>query len=79
MLGALFRYLRTAEPGRFQPMNSNFGLVDPLEQPVRDKGQRRQAVLDRARSTFAGWMREHGIEAAEVPGSAASVVAGEGQ
>ncbi len=77
MLGALFRYLRTAEPGRFQPMNSNFGLIDPLEQPVRDKGQRRQAVLERARAAFAAWMRENGIERAEVPG-AATGVAGEG-
>jgi hypothetical protein len=59
-------------------MNSNFGLIDPLEQPVRDKGQRRQAVLERARAAFAAWMRENGIEAAEVPGSAASVVTGEG-
>src|ERR687898_1309285 len=30
MLGALYRYLREANPKHFQPMNANFGLVDPL-------------------------------------------------
>jgi methylenetetrahydrofolate--tRNA-(uracil-5-)-methyltransferase len=35
MLGALYRYLREADPRHFQPMNANFGLLDPL-----DAGQR---------------------------------------
>jgi methylenetetrahydrofolate--tRNA-(uracil-5-)-methyltransferase len=56
MLGALMRYLRTAEPGRFQPMNSNFGLLDPLPEPVRDKALRRQRTVERARADFAGWL-----------------------
>jgi methylenetetrahydrofolate--tRNA-(uracil-5-)-methyltransferase len=30
MLGGLMRYLRDADPKHFQPMNSNFGLLDPL-------------------------------------------------
>jgi len=30
MLGALYRYLRETEPARFQPMNANFGLMEPL-------------------------------------------------
>jgi folate-dependent tRNA-U54 methylase TrmFO/GidA len=47
MLGALMRYLRTAEPGRFQPMNSNFGLLDPLTEHVRDKALRRQRLVER--------------------------------
>ena len=37
MLGGLYRYLREAAPGRFQPMNSNWGLVDPLPTRVKDK------------------------------------------
>jgi methylenetetrahydrofolate--tRNA-(uracil-5-)-methyltransferase len=53
MLGALMRYLRTAEPGRFQPMNSNFGLLDPLDEHIRDKSLRRQRLVERARSAFA--------------------------
>jgi methylenetetrahydrofolate--tRNA-(uracil-5-)-methyltransferase len=59
MLGALMHYLRTAEPGRFQPMNSNFGLLDPLTEHVRDKVLRRQRLVERARADFAAWIEEH--------------------
>ena len=31
MLGGLYRYLRDADPAHFQPMNANFGLLEPLE------------------------------------------------
>ncbi len=61
MLGALLHYLATAEPGRFQPMNSNFGLLEPLPAHVRDKAQRRQAVAERARAEFASWLVENAI------------------
>jgi methylenetetrahydrofolate--tRNA-(uracil-5-)-methyltransferase len=56
MLGALMQYLRTAEPGRFQPMNSNFGLLDPLVEPVRDKTLRRQRMVQRGREEFTAWV-----------------------
>jgi methylenetetrahydrofolate--tRNA-(uracil-5-)-methyltransferase len=59
MLGALMHYLRTAEPGRFQPMNSNFGLLPPLAEHVRDKGARREALVQRARTAFAHWVEDH--------------------
>ena len=61
MLGALYAYLRSAEPGTFQPMNSNFGLIAPLTEHVRDKGERRTAVVDRAGRDVALWMATHGI------------------
>src|SRR5688572_32206410 len=35
MLGALYRYLREADPKYFQPMNANFGLVDELPEAIR--------------------------------------------
>jgi methylenetetrahydrofolate--tRNA-(uracil-5-)-methyltransferase len=63
MLGALYRYLREAEPGRFQPMNSNWGLVDPLPERVRDKKLKRERLADRAQSEFVGWMEANGITA----------------
>jgi methylenetetrahydrofolate--tRNA-(uracil-5-)-methyltransferase len=56
MLGALYHYLRSADADSFQPMNSNFGLVAPLAEHVRDKGARRNAVVDRAGSDFTAWM-----------------------
>jgi methylenetetrahydrofolate--tRNA-(uracil-5-)-methyltransferase len=74
MLGALFHYLRSAAPAAFQPMNSNFGLLAPLDAHVRDKQRRREALAERAQSAMRAWMREHDISAAGVPQPAASTV-----
>ena len=41
MIGALYRHLRDADPKHFQPMNANFGLVDELASPPRDKARKR--------------------------------------
>jgi methylenetetrahydrofolate--tRNA-(uracil-5-)-methyltransferase len=48
MLGALYRYLRETEPARFQPMNANFGLMEPLENAPRDKFKKKEALAERA-------------------------------
>jgi methylenetetrahydrofolate--tRNA-(uracil-5-)-methyltransferase len=48
MLGALYRYLREAEPGRFQPMNANFGLMELLDPPVKDKMKKKEGLAARA-------------------------------
>ena len=56
MLGALYRYLREADPKHFQPMNANYGLVDDLPNPPRDKMARKQAMADRALVDQAAWI-----------------------
>jgi len=48
MLGALYRYLQAADPARFQPMNANFGLLEPLVPPVKDKGRKKELLAARA-------------------------------
>ena len=48
MLGALYRYLRESDPAHFQPMNANFGLLEPLDPPVRDKAKKKEALAARA-------------------------------
>jgi methylenetetrahydrofolate--tRNA-(uracil-5-)-methyltransferase len=48
MLGGLMRYVHEADPNHFQPMNANFGLLPPLEQPVRHKGRKRELLSERA-------------------------------
>jgi methylenetetrahydrofolate--tRNA-(uracil-5-)-methyltransferase len=58
MLGALYRYLREADPNHFQPMNANYGLVDDLPNPPRDKMERKQAMADRALRDQAAWIDE---------------------
>jgi methylenetetrahydrofolate--tRNA-(uracil-5-)-methyltransferase len=54
MLGALYRYLREADPRHFQPMNANFGLLDDLEPPVRDKRRKREMFAERALAAIVG-------------------------
>jgi methylenetetrahydrofolate--tRNA-(uracil-5-)-methyltransferase len=58
MLGGLYRYLRESEPRHFQPMNSNWGLVDPLPERIRDKKRKREVLAERAQVDFLAWMRE---------------------
>jgi methylenetetrahydrofolate--tRNA-(uracil-5-)-methyltransferase len=55
MLGALYRYLREADPRHFQPMNANFGLVDDLPETPRDKQRKRELLAERALADFAAW------------------------
>ncbi|HEY4319650.1 MAG TPA: methylenetetrahydrofolate--tRNA-(uracil(54)-C(5))-methyltransferase (FADH(2)-oxidizing) TrmFO [Gemmatimonadales bacterium] len=55
MLGALYRYLAEADPKHFQPMNANFGLVEPLPGKV-SKAEKKQRQVDRARADFAAWL-----------------------
>ena len=62
ILGGLFRYLREARADRFQPMNSNWGLVDPLNKRVKDKVRKRELLAERAQMDFTFWMQENGIE-----------------
>ena len=72
MLGALMRYLREAKPGRFQPMNSNWGLVDALPERIRDRREKRRRLSERAIEDLRAWMAAHGVEAIEARAPAAT-------
>jgi methylenetetrahydrofolate--tRNA-(uracil-5-)-methyltransferase len=61
MLGGLYRYLREANPNHFQPMNANFGLLDPLPGKVK-KDRKKQLLVERAQADFAAWLGESGIQ-----------------
>src|SRR5450759_3425725 len=61
MLGALYRYMREANPAHFQPMNANFGLVDDLANPIRDKKRKREMIAERALSAMRDWGETVGI------------------
>ena len=63
MLGGLYRYLREADPANFQPMNSNWGLVDPLPGAPRKKLQRREALAARADRHLRRWIAAENIAA----------------
>jgi methylenetetrahydrofolate--tRNA-(uracil-5-)-methyltransferase len=60
MLGGLYRYLREADPQHFQPMNANFGLLEPLPGKVK-KERKKELLVERAQADFAGWVEEADI------------------
>jgi methylenetetrahydrofolate--tRNA-(uracil-5-)-methyltransferase len=55
-LGALLNYIVTAQPGHFQPMNVNFGLLPPLAAEPRDKRLKNQMLADRALNSLAAFL-----------------------
>jgi methylenetetrahydrofolate--tRNA-(uracil-5-)-methyltransferase len=57
MLGALYRYLREADPRHFQPMNANFGLVDPLPGKVKKK-EKKDLMAERALADMEHWVAQ---------------------
>ena len=61
MLGALYRYLREASAANFQPMNANFGLLDDLAAPERDKRRKKELLAERSLADLARWMSDSAI------------------
>jgi methylenetetrahydrofolate--tRNA-(uracil-5-)-methyltransferase len=57
MLGGLYRYLRDADPRHFQPMNANFGLLDPLPGKVK-KDRKKELMAERALEAMRGWVAD---------------------
>ena len=47
MIGALAKYI-SSEREDFQPMNANFGILEPLDEKIRDKKMRYQKMSERA-------------------------------
>jgi methylenetetrahydrofolate--tRNA-(uracil-5-)-methyltransferase len=69
MLGALYRYLREADPNHFQPMNANWGLVEELDMAPGGSAARRlggkkklpkdakkELMIERAQQDFTAWI-----------------------
>jgi methylenetetrahydrofolate--tRNA-(uracil-5-)-methyltransferase len=47
-IGALAHYISSGDAGHFEPMNVNFGIIEPPAERQRDKLKRYGAVADRA-------------------------------
>ncbi|SHG58735.1 methylenetetrahydrofolate--tRNA-(uracil-5-)-methyltransferase [Thermosyntropha lipolytica DSM 11003] len=48
MIGALLDFITSSPGDNFQPINANFGLLPPLEKPIKDKNLRNRAYLERS-------------------------------
>src|SRR5437763_15266750 len=64
LLGALYRYVHSADPEHFQPINANFGLLEPMEQVVRDKQKKKAILVERALRDMDVFARHVGVEVA---------------
>lgn len=54
MLGALSSYItNSANSENFQPMNSNYGIISPLKENIKDKNLKRQMIYDRSMAEIA--------------------------
>jgi len=55
MIGSLLRYITSASPKSFQPMNANFGILPPLEINVRNRKDKRIKFSERAIKALTNW------------------------
>jgi methylenetetrahydrofolate--tRNA-(uracil-5-)-methyltransferase len=56
-LGALSRYISSAESAGYQPTNIAFGLLPPLLHPIRDKRLKKEAMVRRALDDLEAFLR----------------------
>lgn len=62
MLGALACYITNKDnANNFQPMNSNYGIIKPLDNKIKDKKEKRQAILDRSMAELELFIKENNI------------------
>lgn len=48
MIGALCNYITTANQSNFQPMKSNFGIIPPLKDKIKDKRNKKIKMSERS-------------------------------
>ncbi|MCM3128704.1 FADH(2)-oxidizing methylenetetrahydrofolate--tRNA-(uracil(54)-C(5))-methyltransferase TrmFO [Paenibacillus provencensis] len=60
-LGSMAHYITTADFKHFQPMNANFGLLPNLEQKIRNKKEKNEALANRALDSIRRFKQEQGL------------------
>jgi methylenetetrahydrofolate--tRNA-(uracil-5-)-methyltransferase len=71
-IGALGRYIAGSDPEGYQPTNIAFGLLPELQQPIRDRAQRRRALAHRALASLERFRVRLRAEGGLTPEAAAS-------
>ena len=60
-LGALSHYIAHADPESYQPTNIAFGLLPPMDPPVKNRRARRQAMVERALSEIDTFISDRDV------------------
>ena len=55
-IGALAHYVSHADPAHYQPTNITHGIMPPLENPPRDKMQKKMLIAERALADLDAWL-----------------------
>jgi methylenetetrahydrofolate--tRNA-(uracil-5-)-methyltransferase len=58
VIGSMARYITTAAPDNFQPMNANFGLLPPLPVRIRNKKEKNEKLAERALDTIQNFTQK---------------------
>jgi methylenetetrahydrofolate--tRNA-(uracil-5-)-methyltransferase len=56
-IGSMARYITTANPENFQPMNANFGLFPELAEKIKGKKERNEQHANRALETIQNFVK----------------------
>ncbi|EIJ81510.1 tRNA (uracil-5-)-methyltransferase Gid [Bacillus methanolicus PB1] len=56
-IGSMARYITTANPDNFQPMNANFGLFPELPEKIKSKKERNESYANRALETIQNFVK----------------------
>ena len=57
-IGSMAHYITSANPKHFQPMNANFGLFAPLDEPIKDKKKKNEQYAERALRTIQNFSKK---------------------
>ncbi len=57
-IGSMAHYITSANPKHFQPMNANFGLFAPLDEPIKDKKKKNERYAQRALETIRNFLKK---------------------
>ncbi|MDG5788200.1 FADH(2)-oxidizing methylenetetrahydrofolate--tRNA-(uracil(54)-C(5))-methyltransferase TrmFO [Evansella sp. AB-P1] len=58
ILGSMSKYITTANPNNFQPMNANFGLLPPFEKRIKNKQERNEKYANQALETIQNFVKK---------------------
>lgn len=56
VFGSLMAYASSPETGDYQPMHVNFGIIEPLEEKVKNKGERYKAYSTRGKAFMGDYV-----------------------
>ena len=60
MFGAIINYITKASSVNFQPMNSNYGIVNALDKKIKDDKLKKQMIYERSMQELSQVIKELG-------------------